>query len=177
MSVSLIPVMTASLDFSTIIAIAVAIGLAVGISHHLSLPRTKAVPLPPGDLLATNEVIATYAGLSDLPCRLGTAECPDRCDHATKLAKFKVIKNLKYIGEGQYADDKAESGSIVYVDVKKDIEGQNPSIAKHIAKMKLGTKVQLTITHFYVNKGESRYTIRPATSFQVLAIIIFGIPA
>lgn len=126
-----------------------------------------AAPLPPADLLAKNEVLAEYVGIKEIPCRFRTAQCPDQCGHATAVAEFKVIENISYQKPGEYGDAKAEAGSIVYVDVKKDIEGQDASVASTIKDMKVGDKVDLTITHYYVNKDGSRYPVRPATSISV----------
>lgn len=127
----------------------------------------SAAPLPPADLLAKNEVLAEFVGLKDMPCHFRTALCPDQCGHATSLAQFKVIENCSYEKSGEYGDDKAEAGSILHVDVKKDIEGQDAAIVKTIKDMKAGDKVKLTITHYYVNKDGNRYPVRPATQLEI----------
>jgi len=128
----------------------------------------NAALLPANELLASNEVIATYVGISEAPCRHLTVECPNRCTHATKYASFKVIKNIKHIKDGQYGVSKAEPDSLMRVDVKKDIEGQDASIVKTIGTLKPGDKVALTITHYYVTKDNSRYPVYPATSLKKL---------
>ncbi len=127
-----------------------------------------AAPLPAGDLLAKNTVIAQYIGTQHIPCRHLTALCPDRCDHATDIAEFIVVKNLDYQKDGEYGQEKADAGSIVRVDIKKTIEGQDPSVAKQIKALKPNQEVEVTITHFYVNSKGNRYPIYPATSFKAL---------
>jgi len=138
------------------------------LSLFIVLGVVTAAPMPPGDLLASNKLVATFEGISDLPCRFRTSQCPIRCGHAKKLAKFKVLENLKYVKDGLYGDAKAMPGSIVYVNVTRDIEGQDLNVAKRISKMNPGAKVQLSIKHYYVNKSGSRYPIRPTTSLKLL---------
>ncbi|MBR1997307.1 MAG: hypothetical protein IJ993_02730, partial [Akkermansia sp.] len=89
-------------------------------------PSLFASPMPEkAELLATNTVIARFDGYTDIPCRFMTADCPDKCDHATKVANFTVLSNEHYAKPGKYGDDKAEVGSVVMVDIKKPTPGQN----------------------------------------------------
>ncbi len=133
----------------------------------LSASSAFAAPLPPADLLASNSVKASFVGVEDRPCRHLTSECPDKCGHATRIAKFLVIENKGYEKPGQYGDDKAEPGKILIVDVKRDIEGQDVAVAAAIAKLQKGAKVDMTITHYYVNVDGSRWPVRPVTEFVV----------
>ncbi len=126
-----------------------------------------AAPLPPADLLAKNEVIADYVGVKDMPCRFRTSLCPDQCCHATKLAQFKVVESSDYHKAGQYGDARYGVGEMVYVDVKKDIEGQDEVITQQVKALNGGERVRLTITHYYVNKDGNRYPVRPVTSFSI----------
>lgn len=135
----------------------------------LLVPSVFAAPLPEkADVLAVNTVRAVYEGVQDRPCRFLTSLCPDRCGHATRLALFKVVENEGYQKPGKYGDDKAEAGSIMYVDVLKDIEGQDASVARLIEGLKPGDEVRLTVTHYYVTNGQSMYPVRPATSIDRL---------
>lgn len=124
-------------------------------------------PLPEkAELLASNTVLAKYMQTVDLPCRYMTALCPDKCDHATKLAQFEVVANENYTHPGQYGDEKMEPGSTAVVDVQKDIIGQSPAVAKFISKLKKGDQVRLTITHYYVQQGQGQFPVRPAVSIE-----------
>lgn len=127
----------------------------------------KAAPLPEkADMLATNTVVAKYVDTVDIPCRFMTTLCPDKCNHATKLAQFEVLSNENYEHPGQYGDEKLEKGSIASVDVKKDIPGQSPEVAKLISELKPGDEVKLTITHYYVQQGQGHFPVRPAVSIE-----------
>jgi len=126
-----------------------------------------ASPMPEkGETLAVNTVIAAYDSTVDRPCYFRTANCPDRCGHATRVAKFRVLKNEHYEKPGKYGDDKAEAGDALFVDVLHDVPGQDESVAKDIASLRPGDAVRMTVTHFYVNDHGNRYPIRPVTSFE-----------
>ena len=61
------------------------------------LPAVVASPLPQqADLLASNTVTAQFLGMQERPCYFRTALCPDRCDHASKVAQFRVLPNESY---------------------------------------------------------------------------------
>lgn len=129
-----------------------------------------AAPMPEnGEVLAVNSVAAEYVGTKDSPCHFRTADCPDRCGHATTLASFRVLKNEAYQRPGKYGDDKAEAGDTMLVDVRKDIPGQDKSVAREIAALQPGDAVRMTVTHFYVNDKGNHYPIRPVTAFEKAA--------
>ena len=94
--------------------------MALGASSLMASPMPEKA-----DLLAENTVVAQYMGLLDIPCRHMTADCPDKCDHATKVARFRVLKNENYRLVGKYGDDKMEPASMLMVDVKKPTPGQD----------------------------------------------------
>lgn len=118
------------------------------------------------EMLATNTVLAEYLGTVDLPCRFMTALCPDKCNHATKLAQFKVSMNEHYEKPGKYGDDRLNPGDIATVDVKKPVLGQSPEVAQFISQLKEGDKVRLTITHYYVTQGQGQFPVRPAVKIE-----------
>lgn len=127
----------------------------------------SAAPLPEkAEMLATNTVVAKYIDTVDLPCRFMTALCPDRCNHATKLARFEVISNENYEHPGKYGDEKLEKGDTATVDVQKEVLGQSPEVAKLISELKSGDEVKLTITHYYVQQGQGQFPVRPAVSIE-----------
>ena len=141
--------------------------MAVGL---VSCDSGSAAPLPEqAEMLATNTVVAKYQGIQEIPCRFMTALCPDKCDHATKVARFEVLSNERYEHPGKYGDEKLEPGSTAMVDVKKEVLGQSPEIAKRIASLQPGDTVRLTITHYYVTKGQGQFPVRPAEQLDILS--------
>ena len=133
----------------------------------LIAPLVMSSPLPqPAELLATNTVIAVYEKTVDRPCMHLTSLCPDRCNHAKKLATFRVITNENYKRTGKYGDDKSEPGSLVYVDMLHDEPGQSENVRKLIAELKPGDAVRITVDHYYVT-GNCKYPVRPVTIERV----------
>lgn len=131
-------------------------------------PSLFASPLPAkADLLATNTVVARFDGFTEIPCRFMTADCPDKCDHATKVANFTVLINENYAKPGKYGDAKAEVGSVVMVDIKKPTPGQND---RHVFEMmdviKPGDTVRLTQDHYYVDTEKAAFPVRPVTKLE-----------
>ena len=120
------------------------------------------------DLLAENTVIARYEGTVDHPCMFRTAQCPDHCGHATRLAHFRVLKNVHYASCSKYGDGRLNPGETTVVDVLKDIPGQERSIAQLIASLKKGDCVRLTIAHYYMHQGQCHFPVRPAIEILLL---------
>ena len=131
-------------------------------------PSLFASPLPEkADLLATNTVIARFEGYTDIPCRFMTADCPDKCDHATKVANFTVLQNENYDQPGKYGDDKAEVGSVMMVDMKKATPGQDDkAVFATVDSLNPGDTVRLTQDHYYVNTERAAYPVRPVTKLE-----------
>lgn len=119
-----------------------------------------------GELLASNTVVAVYEQTIDRPCMHMTSLCPDRCDHADKLAVFRVIRNEQYNRPGEYGDDKAEPGSPIYISVLKDQEGQDPSVRPFVSGLQPGDTVRFTVEHRYMDQNGSRYPARPVTRIE-----------
>lgn len=125
-----------------------------------ALSAAATTPAPDSDLLAENVVIAEYVGTEEIPCRFMTALCPDKCDHGTKVALFRVIAIEHYAAHSEYADPKMEVGETVPVDIRRPAPGQValPALNK-------GDKVKLTIQHRYT-KGDVQEPIRPVTAVE-----------
>ena len=133
------------------------------------LPSVVASPLPEkADLLASNTVIAQYVGTVERPCYFRTALCPNRCDHAMKAAKFRVISNEAYEKPGKYGDDKADAGNMMMVEARQDVPGQPEGMLKKLAELKPGQVVRLTQKHYYADLGTVVTPIRPVTELEVL---------
>ncbi len=118
------------------------------------------------DLLARNTVLASYESTVEQPCRFMTADCPDRCDHAKRVAIFRVLRNEDYAKLGEYGDDKMQEGSSVMIDVIKDEPGQAPAVRQLVAELKPGDLVRMTIHHNYVKEETANYPARPVVSME-----------
>ena len=128
-----------------------------------------AAPLPEkADLLASNTVTAQFIGMKERPCHFRTALCPDRCDHAAKVAQFRVLTNEAYEKPGKYGDDKAESGNMLLVDARNDVPGQPDDMLQKLANLNPGQVVRLTQKHYYADLGDVVTPIRPVTQLDVL---------
>ena len=145
----------------------------------LAIPTLQASPLPEkADLLATNSFEATFLGLMELPCRGMTADCPDKCDHATKVARFRVTLNVDYAQNSEYGDDKVAPGSIVMVDIKKPTPGQDDAaVFETIDTLKPGDKVIMTQDHYYGEIGDLVAPFRPVTKLEIIPGAKEKIPA
>lgn len=131
-----------------------------------AVPASPAAPagcaMPASDLLAENRVVAEYLGTQEIPCRFMTALCPDKCDHATMVAQFRVLFVEHYAKHGEYGDASLSAGDILPVDIRRPAPGQValPALAK-------GDKVRLTLQHRYT-KGKVQEPIRPVTRVEPL---------
>ncbi len=119
-------------------------------------------------MLATNTVVARYEGTHFHPCRHMTALCPDRCDHATSLAHFRVLRNEHYQKTGKYGDDELKEGDTAMVDVLRDVPGQDASVAQFISHLKPGDTVRFTLNHYYVQQNQGFFPVRPVVSIEKL---------
>lgn len=128
-----------------------------------------ASPLPQdAKLLATNSVETHYLGTLERPCRHLTADCPDKCNHATKVARFRVLKNMDYQQNSEYGDEKILPGSILEVDIKNPTPGQeDAAVFSFISKLKVGAKVRLTQKHYYGKINNLSEPFRPITHIEV----------
>ncbi len=132
----------------------------------LVLPSLYAAPLPPAEELACNTVTAVYECIVERPCHHRTADCPDKCDHALRFARFRVVENEAYSRPGEYGDDKLRPGESFAVDMKNDVEGQAPAVRKLISGLRPGEAVRLTIRHYYVKSEHAHYPVRPVTAIE-----------
>ncbi len=138
----------------------------LALSLLLLAPALLAAPLPPAEELASNTVTAIYESIVELPCRHLTSDCPDRCDHAQRIARFRVVENEAYSRPGEYGDDKLEPGQALAVDMKNDVEGQEPAVQALVQSLRPGDAVRLTIRHYYVKTDAAHYPVRPVTFIE-----------
>ncbi len=140
--------------------------LLIALSLMLA-PSVVAAPLAgPAEELASNTVTAVYEKTVERPCHFRTADCPDKCDHAVKFARFRVIANEAYSKPGEYGDDKAEPGTSVAVDMKGEVEGQDPAVQELVKSLKPGDAVRMTLKHYYVKANNCHYPVRPVTEIK-----------
>lgn len=133
------------------------------------LPSVMASPLPEkAELLASNTVTAQYVGAVERPCCFRTALCPDRCDHAVKVAQFRVLTNESYEKPGKCGDDMAAAGNMLVVDARNDVPGQPEGMLQKLSELKPGQLVRLTQKHYYADLGDVVMPIRPVTELEVL---------
>ena len=116
------------------------------------------------DVLSHHDVIAKFKYIEYIPCRFRTSLCPDRCNHSTNVAVFKVLSYNNYTLNDKYGDEKQE---IIRVDVKKPIYGQDPSIAKFALSLEKGQTVHLVYDHLYITEEGSKYPVRPCTKLEL----------
>ncbi len=132
----------------------------------LLVPSLLAAPLPPAEELASNTVAAIYETIVNLPCYHRTVDCPDKCDHGQRFARFRVVENEAYSRPGEYGDDKLEPGQAFAVDMKNDVEGQQPAVKELVQALNPGDAVRLTIRHYYVKSEQAHYPVRPVTFIE-----------
>mmetsp|Transcript_4810 Transcript_4810/g.11797 ORF Transcript_4810/g.11797 Transcript_4810/m.11797 type:complete len:142 (-) Transcript_4810:1251-1676(-) len=122
-------------------------------------------------LLARNDTVAQYVGVTHRPCRFLTSLCPNNCGHAADTADFKILKYLVYERPGQYGDDQSE---MFYFDLKTG-QGRGPAkatqeeYAAKCAQLKPGDHVKLNWLHEYVTDGGSKFPERPVTLLEPIS--------
>lgn len=143
--------------------------LSIILTSALFASSLSAASMPhKAELLAANSVRAHYLGTQDIPCRHHTADCPDKCNHATRVALFRVWVNENYEKHSEYGDDKMNPGDIVQVDIQKPTPGQdNAAIFAFVARLKPGNTVRFTQAHYYGDFGHAMMLFRPITHIEV----------
>lgn len=135
----------------------------------VAFPALLASPLPEkAELLASNTVVAQYVTTELRPCHGRTALCPDRCAHAVKVARFRVLSNESYEQYGPYGDDKAAAGNLMLIDAGADVPGQPEGIIQKLAGLKPGQVVHMTQKHYYAELEGCHSPVRPITQLEVL---------
>ena len=117
------------------------------------------------DVLSHHDAICEFQGIQHIPCRFRTALCPDRCDHASDVAMFKVLEYKEYELKGKYGDEKQEQ---IACEIKKPVFHQDPAIAEKCKQLKVGQKVEVVYDHLYVDDGSNLRPERPVISIKEL---------
>lgn len=118
-------------------------------------------------LLAENVVTARYLGEEAVPCPYKSADCPDRCKHATSLARFRVEQNHHYVQKSPQGDPQLRPGDIITIDRKKYVSGQLYRVESALNQLRPGDMVRITVEHRLSN-GEREENIHPVTVMERL---------
>ena len=118
-------------------------------------------------ILAIQEVIATYEGTRHIPCMFRTALCPDHCDHAKDVAVFKIKEYTKYEKLNKYGDDKTDE-FLWDLKVQSDNNKLHPEYLKIVKTLKPGQNVRIHWTHFYITNDGASYPERSVTYFEII---------
>lgn len=117
------------------------------------------------DVLSHHEAICEFTGIRRNPCMFRTALCPDRCDHASDIAFFKVIEYKKYELLGEYGDEKQDTFT---TEVNRPVFKQDPKIVEVIKTLKPGQKCRIVYDHLYVKDECTQRPERPFMEIEVL---------
>ena len=113
------------------------------------------------DVLSHHDAICEFTGIQHIPCRFRTALCPDRCDHASDVAMFKVLEYKNYELKGKYGDEKQERWFIGLKEQDDDEGAQTKEVIDKIKALKPGQKVKLWWDHIYVTDENGQHPERP----------------
>lgn len=110
-------------------------------------------------LLSSHSTLAEFTGITFQPCRHRTAQCPNQCTHAGKVASFKVIKYIDYKKPGKYGDGKGTSFCTM---VENQLGNAKIPAATLIIinSLKKGDTVRLSWNHDYVTRNRSSFPER-----------------
>lgn len=117
------------------------------------------------EILSHHDAICEFTGIKHIPCRFMTSLCPDRCDHASDVAIFKVLEYKNYEQKGEYGEEKQEN---IYCEVKKPVYHQDPAIAEKAKSLTPGQKVEVVYDQLYVHDDTGARPERPIISITVL---------
>ncbi len=125
-------------------------------------------PVEVRKLLSSHSTVAKFTGIAFQPCRHRTAQCPDQCTHAGKVASFKIIEYLDYQKLGKYGDPKSASFRTMVEDQLGHAKIPAATL-KSINSLKKGDTVWLSWNHDYVTQNGSSYPERTITKLSKVA--------
>lgn len=115
----------------------------------------------PGETLAVHQTLARYEGITDVPCRHMTADCPDACEHGGQYAHFSIVEYTGYQQLNEYGDPK--QGEFIVRFAMKD-GSPDPEMAvplqKLIRELDKGQVVALDWSHVLVKDETGSYPKR-----------------
>jgi hypothetical protein len=124
--------------------------------------------MPSFEILAKNKATAQFVGIEQVPCRLRTTDCPDRCNHPQQAARFRILNYEEYEQVNKNCDPKKD---VLIVSISEDPASpkstrQSPAIVGSIKSLKAGQKVRITWEHIYVNEDGSNFAQRPVRAIE-----------
>lgn len=119
------------------------------------------------EVLAVNEVIATYMGPRHIPCMFRTALCPNHCDHAHDVYVFKINEYVKYEKLGKYGDDQ-ETEFLWDSRASSDTNKLHPEYLQKVKDLEIGQMVKINWNHFYITDENGAYPERSVIYFEQL---------
>lgn len=123
--------------------IAMVLSGCVTVAYH----QTK---LPSGHVLSTHKTQARYVGLTEVPCRHMTAQCPDACEHGGVYAQFEIERYTDYIPSSEYAEERQETFAIrLWMRNGEAAPEGSIALRQVIGDLKEGQRVQLDWVQLY----------------------------
>jgi hypothetical protein len=108
--------------------------------------------------------LARFDGITDVPCRHMTADCPNACEHGGQYATFSIVEYTNYTQLSEYGDDKQETFA-VRIALKDGTPAPevSPALQRVIKELTPGQVVGLDWIHLYCTTDQGRYPERIIT--------------
>lgn len=110
------------------------------------------------DVLSKHETIANLKEIKFHRCMGLTAGCPDKCGHSGNFAIFEIEEYKSYTKPGKYGDPKQKVFRVQLTDFNK--KPLNDPVAKAVAKLSVGDRVELDWNHIYIDEKGMKYPVR-----------------
>lgn len=115
--------------------------------------------------LSRHKTDAILIGIERQPCRHLTAECPDRCGHGGRFARFSIESYREYEKLDTYGDPRANEFQVQLEDGRG--KATIPAaLLTQINALKPGDHVWLDWTHEYVTRDGSSWPERTVTRLE-----------
>ncbi len=120
--------------------------------------------LPEGVKLSSHETLARFDGLTEVPCRHMTADCPNACEHGGVYAHFSIVEYTAYEQHEKEGDPRQEEFA-VRVKLRNGAPAPETSVALRmvIDELSPGQVVGLDWTHLYRVTEQGSYPERIVT--------------
>lgn len=140
--------------YTTLLALAAA---TPSLFAEISVPAPAAAAMRGNcDLLASNTVRATFAGMHDLAVQTINDDAPT----TAQVAVFEVIEPLGYKKFNRLGDGQLTPGTKFTISMSRELPGQPAGIADTIAQMQPGEEAVMRIDHLYLMNGQQGEPLR-----------------